>query len=196
MIKIIWITGISGTGKTTLAKYYLRFLKNFLWIDGDKFRKLFNNDLGYTLSERNKNAERLINFVEFIEKQNINIIVSANLTSNKYQRLIKKKFKNLVHIKILAELNILKKRDKKNIYMKSKNVVGKDISIENNNRLSDFEIYNNLSKNFFLLNGKKIFKKLKIKKFNNISSLEIKKTVKLINSKKNSKIKIKVKKIR
>mgnify|MGYP001301621014 CR=1 FL=1 len=106
MIKIIWISGISGTGKTTLAKYYLRFLKNFLWIDGDKFRKLFNNDLGYTLSERNKNAERLINFVEFIEKQNINIIVSANLTSNKYQRLIKKKFKNLVHIKILAELNI------------------------------------------------------------------------------------------
>ena len=80
--------------------------------------------------------------------------------------------------------------------MKSKNVVGKDISIENNNRLSDFEIYNNLSKNFFLLNGKKIFKKLKIKKFNNIRSLEIKKTVKLINSKTNSKIKIKVKKIR
>ena len=48
--------------------------------------------------------------------------------------------------------------------MKSKNVVGKDISIENNNKFSDFEIYNNLSKNSFLLNGKKIFKKFKIKK--------------------------------
>jgi cytidine diphosphoramidate kinase len=166
MIKIIWITGISGTGKSTLAKYYLKFLKNFLWIDGDKFRKLFNNDLGYTLSDRNRNAERLINFVEFIEKQNLHIIVSANLTSNKYQRLIKKKFKNLVHIKILTELNILKKRDKKNIYIKNKNVVGKDISIENNNKLSDFEIYNNSSKLFFLLSGKKILKKLKIKKTN------------------------------
>lgn len=166
MIKIIWITGISGTGKSTLAKYYLRFLKNFLWIDGDRFRKLFNNDLGYTLSDRNRNAERLINFVEFIEKQNLHIIVSANLTSSKYQRSIKKKFKNLIHIKILTELNILKKRDKKNIYIKNKNVVGKDILIENNNKLSDFEIYNNSSKLFFLLSGKKILKKLKIKKTN------------------------------
>ena len=166
MIKIIWITGISGTGKSTLAKYYLRFLKNFLWIDGDRFRKLFNNDLGYTLSDRNRNAERLINFVEFIEKQNLHIIVSANLTSSKYQRSIKKKFKNLIHIKILTELNILKKRDNKNIYIKNKNVVGKDILIENNNKLSDFEIYNNSSKLFFLLIGKKILKKLKIKKTN------------------------------
>ncbi len=166
MIKIIWITGISGTGKSTLAKYYLRFLKNFLWIDGDRFRKLFNNDLGYTLSDRNRNAERLINFVEFIEKQNLHIIVSANLTSSKYQRSIKKKFKNLIHIKILTELNILKKRDNKNIYIKNKNVVGKDILIENNNKLSDFEIYNNSSKLFFLLSGKKILKKLKIKKTN------------------------------
>ena len=75
MSKIIWITGISGTGKTTLAKYYLRFLKKFLWIDGDEFRKLFNNDLGYTLEERNKNAERLINFVKFLNKQKISLII-------------------------------------------------------------------------------------------------------------------------
>ena len=43
MCKIIWITGISGTGKTTLAKHYMKFLKNFIWIDGDRFRKLFND---------------------------------------------------------------------------------------------------------------------------------------------------------
>lgn len=118
MIKIIWITGISGTGKSTLANFYLKYLKNFLWIDGDKFRKLFNNDLGYTLSDRNKNAERLIKFVEFISDQNFFLIVSANLTSLKYQKLIKKKFKNLVHIKIFSELEVLKKRDIKNIYKK------------------------------------------------------------------------------
>ena len=120
MINIIWISGISGTGKSTLAKFYLKFLKNFLWIDGDEFRRLFDNDLGYTLEDRNKNAERLINFVEFINKQNISIIVSANLTSTKYQKLIKKKFKNIVHIKIFVETGLLLKRDKKGIYNKKK----------------------------------------------------------------------------
>ncbi len=163
MINIIWISGISGTGKSTLAKFYLKFLKNFLWIDGDEFRRLFDNDLGYTLKDRNKNAARLINFVEFINKQNFSIIVSANLTSTKYQKLIKKKFKNLVHIKISVETGLLVKRDKKGIYNKKKNVVGKDILIKNHKESSDFDIYNNSSKQKFLLSGKKILKNLKIK---------------------------------
>ena len=96
--KIIWITGISGTGKTTLAKYFLKYLKNFIWIDGDKFRKIFNNDLGYTLKDRNKNAERLINFSKFLSDQNYSVIISANLTSVKYKKIIKKKFKNIINI--------------------------------------------------------------------------------------------------
>ena len=109
MCKIIWITGISGTGKTTLAKHYMKFLKNFIWIDGDRFRKLFNEDLGYTLKDRNKNAERLINFASFLNKQKISLIISANLTSKKYKKKIKKKFKNIFHIQINSDLNILKK---------------------------------------------------------------------------------------
>lgn len=163
MIKIIWITGISGTGKTTLAKYYLKYLKNFIWIDGDKFRKLFNNDLGYTLKERNKNAERLINFSKFLFDQDNSVIISANLTTKKYKKIIKKKFKNIIHINIDADLNKLKNRDFKSIYKKNKNVVGKDIKIEKNSKFCDYEIINNGSKKKFLLYGKKILNKIKIK---------------------------------
>ena len=160
MTKIIWITGISGTGKTTLAKYYLKFLKNFIWIDGDQFRKLFNNDLGYTLYDRNKNAERLINFSKFLFEQNNSIIISANLTSKKYKKIIKKKFKNITHINIDVDFNKLKNRDKKSIYKKNKNVVGKDIKIRKNLKLYDYEIINNGTKKEFLLYGKKILNKI------------------------------------
>ena len=48
---IIWFTGISGVGKTTIAKYTYSYFKkktkNLVHIDGDHFRKMFNNDLGY-----------------------------------------------------------------------------------------------------------------------------------------------------
>tara|TARA_B100001027_G_C16203447_1_gene301638 strand:- start:92 stop:583 length:492 start_codon:yes stop_codon:yes gene_type:complete len=160
MTKIIWITGISGTGKTTLAKYYLKFLKNFIWIDGDQFRKLFNNDLGYTLYDRNKNAERLINFSKFLFEQNNSIIISANLTSKKYKKMIKKTFKNITHINIDVDFNKLKNRDKKSIYNKTKNVVGKDIKIKKTLKLYDYEIINNGTKKKFLLYGKKILNKI------------------------------------
>ena len=161
--KIIWITGISGTGKTSLAKYFLKYLKNFIWIDGDKFRKVFNNDLGYTLKDRNKNAERLINFSKFLFDQDNSVIISANLTTKKYKKIIKKKFKNIIHINIDADLNKLKIRDFKSIYKKNKNVVGKDIKIKKNSKFCDYEIINNGSKKKFLLYGKKILNKIKIK---------------------------------
>ena len=162
MCKIIWITGISGTGKTTLAKHYMKFLKNFLWIDGDQFRKLFNDDLGYTLKDRNKNAERLINFVYFLNKQKISVIVSANLTAKKNKKRIKRKFKNIFHIQINSDLKILKKRDKKNIYKKNKNVVGKDIKFYKSFNKYDFLINNNNSKKEFIKRGNIILKKIKL----------------------------------
>lgn len=161
--KIIWITGISGTGKTTLAKYFLKYLKNFIWIDGDKFRKIFNNDLGYTLKDRNKNAERLINFSKFLSDQNYSVIISANLTSVKYKKIIKKKFKNIIHINIDANLDVLKKRDIKSIYKKAKNVVGKDIKIKKQNKYNDFNLINNSSKRKFLQTGKNIINIIKKK---------------------------------
>ena len=54
---VIWISGMPGTGKSTLAKYYFnrqKKLKNLILIDGDAFRKAMNNDLGYTLNDRKR----------------------------------------------------------------------------------------------------------------------------------------------
>ena len=53
---IIWITGISGAGKTTLAKELIKKIKekcnNVIGIDGDIIRELFGKDLGYDLESR------------------------------------------------------------------------------------------------------------------------------------------------
>ena len=104
--------------KNNISKILQKILKKFIWIDGDEFRKLFNNDLGYTLKERNKNAERLINFVKFLNKQKISLIISAYLFSDIYKKRVKKIFKNIFLVQIKTNLNILKKRDKKLIYVK------------------------------------------------------------------------------
>ena len=67
---IIWFIGISGAGKTTLGKLLYKKLnkkiKNLLYIDGDEFRSLTGNNIGYSLKDRNTNAKRLINFIKYI----------------------------------------------------------------------------------------------------------------------------------
>ena len=82
---IIWFTGISGVGKTTIAKYTysrLKKKKNLIHLDGDQLRKMFGNDLGYSLKDRDKNAERIINLVNLLNKtkNKYNCICKFNIT--------------------------------------------------------------------------------------------------------------------
>ena len=154
---IIWFTGISGVGKTLIAKKLFRILKkkkkNIIHIDGDKFRSILNNDIGYSLKDRNINASRIINFVKLLNEQKINVIVSANLTSQKYRRYCKRKFNKYLEININTDLNLLKKRDRKKIYSNRslKNVVG--FGIKNiKNDTAKIKILNNDSKKKFLKN--------------------------------------------
>ena len=161
---ILWISGISGVGKTTLARKLYKLIKkktnNVVWIDGDQFRKIFNNDLKYTLKDRNKNAQRICSFVKFLSSQNINIILSANLTSNKYRSWCKKNLKNYISVYIDSSLDNLFKRDKKNIYNNKKlkkNVVGLGIK-KNRPTYVNYFIQNNSNKKAFLGEAKNIMK--------------------------------------
>jgi adenylylsulfate kinase-like enzyme len=53
---VIWITGISSTGKSTLGKkLFFRIKKKYkstIFFDGDKFREIFQNDIKYTLKDK------------------------------------------------------------------------------------------------------------------------------------------------
>ena len=149
---IIWFTGLSGCGKTTFAKLVLKEIKkkikNFYHLDGDHFRGLMNNDLGFSLKDRDRNALRIINFVKSLDQQRINVVVSANLTSKKFRLKNKKMFKNYIEILLSVKKEILLKRDYKKVYKNKRNVVGKDIKfytgtadivIENNSSVKDLK---------------------------------------------------------
>ena len=78
---IIWITGLSGAGKTTLAKTLYKDLKkkipNTLWIDGDNLRKHFQNTKKYDQKSRIEQYKKMIRLAKFCYDQKINIIVSV-----------------------------------------------------------------------------------------------------------------------
>lgn len=61
--KAIWLTGLSGSGKTTIAKilekelHQLGFLTQLL--DGDNVRDGLNNNLGFSAEDRRENIRRI-----------------------------------------------------------------------------------------------------------------------------------------
>ena len=78
---LIWITGLSGAGKTTIAKQLIFLLRsngvNPVWLDGDTLRKALLIDGGYSRDDRLKIARRYCNLAKTFVNQNHLVVCST-----------------------------------------------------------------------------------------------------------------------
>ena len=77
---VVWIIGMSASGKTTLAREVLKILRAsgepWLHLDGDRLRSILGGDLGHTLPERRKLGQRMVNLCSELDAQNLNVLAS------------------------------------------------------------------------------------------------------------------------
>ena len=70
---ILWFTGLSGSGKTTIAKEVERILKGkgckVERIEGDKVRECFNHGFGFNREDLDENIRR-VSFVAYLLTRN------------------------------------------------------------------------------------------------------------------------------
>ena len=133
---VIWITGISGAGKTTIANSlidkYKKVLPNLVNIDGDAIRNLYGNDLGYEETQRIIQIKRLQKLCLFLENQGQIVIASALYSSPFLMAWNRENFSQYYEIYLNVSLELVKIRDPKGIYKKyelgrEKNIVGIDV---------------------------------------------------------------------
>ena len=129
MAKVIWLTGLSGAGKTTLCKKIQTYLKSkkCLLVDGDKFRKK-NKQFSFSKKNIIKNNLQIVDYC----KKNFNkyeyILVSVISPIKKTRKYAYKIFKNnYFEIYIFASLKTLINRDTKGLYNLSKKGVIKNL---------------------------------------------------------------------
>jgi adenylylsulfate kinase len=139
---VIWIIGLSGSGKTFLSKkIYKKLNGKKILVDGDVVRKYLTYDLSYTEKDREKNSKFISDLCKFLEIQGFIVVCSILSIFRKHQKQNRKKFDNYFQIFINSKISKLKKRNTKNIYNK-KNVVGKNIKFPSPIK-SDLIIKNN-----------------------------------------------------
>jgi len=125
---VIWIIGLSGSGKTYLAGKLLKSIKGRkIHVDGDEVRKYLTYKLGYTKSDRKKNSLIVSDLCAYLEQKNYTVVCSILSLFKEHQLKNRKKFKKYFQIYLKTNFNQLLKRNNKKIYSKTKKVVGKDI---------------------------------------------------------------------
>lgn len=75
---IVWLTGNSGSGKTTLANQLKDiYFPDWIILDGDEVRAVYDHDLGFEKFSRVKNNIRMARLADLLHRQKFNIIVSS-----------------------------------------------------------------------------------------------------------------------
>ena len=121
---ILWLTGLSGAGKTTLAKGLELELKKrgFLVevLDGDSVRTNLSQGLGFSREDRNTNIRRIGFIANLLSRNGVVVIVAAISPYRDVRNELREKTTNFVEVYINAPLSVCESRDVKGLYAKAR----------------------------------------------------------------------------
>lgn len=141
--QVIWITGLSGSGKTTVAEtlrqQFIKLNLNPILLDGDILRENFKKDdasqESYTRKERVALSRQYSLLCKNLSSQGFTVIVATISMFNEIYSWNRINLPNYFEIYLNVPMQELKKRDPKNIYKRFasgyiNNVAGLDLQVD------------------------------------------------------------------
>tara|TARA_X000000950_G_scaffold272223_1_gene354440 strand:+ start:2521 stop:4446 length:1926 start_codon:yes stop_codon:yes gene_type:complete len=123
---VLWMTGLSGSGKSTIANAVEKRLANMnrhtFLLDGDNIRHGLNKDLGFTDACRIENIRRIGEVAKLMIDAGL-IVITAFISPFRQERQIVRemmKSEEFIEIYIDTPINIAEKRDIKGLYKKAR----------------------------------------------------------------------------
>lgn len=123
---ILWLTGLSGAGKSTIADLLEQKLfemnKHTYILDGDNLRHGLNKDLDFSKTSREENIRRIAEVAKLMIDAGLIVIVSIispfNSDRKNARSLVMKN--EFFEIFVNAPLSVCEKRDPKGLYKKAR----------------------------------------------------------------------------
>jgi adenylylsulfate kinase len=132
--RVIWFTGLSSSGKTTLASnlekelFFRRFFCQVL--DGDNIRTGINNNLGFSAEDRLENIRRIAEVSKLMINAGIITICSFISPTGEIRNMARNIIgeKDFIEIFLNPPLEVCEKRDSKGLYVKARAGIIKDFT--------------------------------------------------------------------
>ena len=124
--KVLWFTGLSGAGKSTIANLVDKRLHalgyhSFL-LDGDNVRHGLNRDLGFTDEDRVENIRRVAEVAKLMTDAGLIVLVSFISPFRAERRMARERFGDGEFIEVFVDvpLAVAEARDVKGLYKKAR----------------------------------------------------------------------------
>ena len=137
---VLWLYGLSGSGKSTIANEAERALhgdgRMTVILDGDNLRTGLNRNLGFSDDDRTENVRRVAETAKLLAEQGIIVFVSVITPLRRHRAAAKEIIGRDFHeIYVKADFETCQKRDPKGLYAKAKEgkigqFTGKDSGFE------------------------------------------------------------------
>jgi adenylylsulfate kinase len=123
---VIWVTGLPGSGKTTLAKSAADKLNSMgihaVVLDGDEMRQGLCSDLGFSMPDRSENVRRVGEVAKLFKNAGLATLVALISPVRNDRRQVRALFKpnEFIEIWCRCPLSICEKRDGENLYNRAR----------------------------------------------------------------------------
>lgn len=134
---VVWFTGLSGSGKSTIAVEVEKMLNEMgravYLLDGDNIRHGINKDLGFTKEDRDENIRRISEIAALFQDAGIITLVSFISPFKEMRRFARNKVREnaFVEVYVSTDIQTCMERDPKGLYHKNiSNFTGIDSSYD------------------------------------------------------------------
>ena len=119
----LWLTGLSGSGKTTIAVELEKRLRGtgarIERLDGDTVREGLTRDLGFSKEDRDKNIERVTFVAKLLSRNGVGVVLSFISPYREARDKARAETTNFIEVFVNAPLQTCIDRDVKGMYAKA-----------------------------------------------------------------------------
>jgi adenylyl-sulfate kinase len=120
---VVWLTGLPGSGKTTIARELEPQLKKRGWcvevLDGDEIRQNLSKGLGFSREDRETHLKRVTYVAKLLSRNGVAVIAAFISPYRNIREHARKETTNFVEVYVKCSVEACAERDPKGLYKKA-----------------------------------------------------------------------------